>query len=213
MKGLLFKDFLLIRRQGKTLLYLLVFYVIFFFVLARSSDKPADSGTVAGVVSTIAVMLEYVLILNTLAYDENSKWNRYALSLPVGRNGIVGAKYLFVLLFSAAMGALSLLAEAVLLRGRITGTDAAAVLGVSCLSPLVLCAVLLPVVYRFGLQKTRFVLAAVFLIPWLLSSALKNHAAAVPWEMILRFSPLAAALLFAGSYFLSCRLYAGREAE
>ncbi|HBT91403.1 MAG TPA: hypothetical protein DEB16_06120, partial [Ruminococcaceae bacterium] len=91
MKGLLFKDFLLIRRQGKTLLYLLVFYVIFFFVLARSSDKPADSGTVAGVVSTIAVILEYVLILNTLAYDENSKWNRYALSLPVGRNGIVGA--------------------------------------------------------------------------------------------------------------------------
>ena len=211
MKGLLYKDLLLIRRQAKFLLLMLAVYAFTFILAARGGD-PVSSAGAAGIVTAFAVMLETVLVINTMAYDESAKWDGYARTLPVGPGGVVGAKYLFVLLFSAAMAALAVLAEAALLRGRITGEDAAGAAAGAGLSPLVLCSVLLPFVYRFGLQKARFVMAAIFLIPWALTSLLKNFSSGVPWETVVRFLPLAAALLFAGSYFLSRRLYSRRDA-
>lgn len=206
MKGLIYKDFLLIQRQGKVLIYLLLFYMVFFLLLGRSASSSVSGGNIAGIISAIAVMMEIILIINTFAYDESSKWDEYALSLPVGIKGIVGAKYLFILLFSAFMALFSFLLEAILMKGKISSEDILGVLAGSGLDPLFFCAVLLPIIYRFGLQKARFSLVFIVLIPIMIASLVKNYS--FSWENVLCYFPFLTCLLWIGSYLLSCRLYA-----
>ena len=80
---------------------------------------------------------------------------------------------------------------------------------------LFLFAVLMPLFVRFGVEKGRMIMLAVFFIPTGLLIFISQTGAALPdpgvLETILRWSPAIALLAFAGSAFLSVRLYSNKE--
>ena len=88
MMGLLIKDLLCLRRQVKV-------YVIATVVYGGMTLMGVwDVSFFTWFFTLIAAMIP----LSLFALDAAAKWDTYALTLPVGRNGVVAARYLFTLL-------------------------------------------------------------------------------------------------------------------
>ena len=87
MKGLLLKDLYNLEKQARSLLLIFVFYLVFSLI-------GENSNMFGGVVSIMMVML----VITSLAYDERSRWDRYALTMPVSRKEMVLSKYLLGLI-------------------------------------------------------------------------------------------------------------------
>ena len=104
MKGLLQKDFYLMRTLARS--YAFILGVFFLLSLTGVYD-----GTF---LCTFLVLMCVMIPANTFSYDEQAKWDKYAASLPAGRPGVVRAKYLFTLLVSLAALALAALLQALL---------------------------------------------------------------------------------------------------
>ncbi|HBL68905.1 MAG TPA: ABC-2 transporter permease, partial [Firmicutes bacterium] len=82
MKGLIIKDFFALARQARIFLAATAFYLIY--------SITTKNITMFAVMFT---MFMGFLPINTMAFDEQSKWNKYALSMPLTRTDIVLSKY------------------------------------------------------------------------------------------------------------------------
>ena len=87
MIGLIAKDFLVMRKTLMSYLTLVVLYIVLAYL---------DLFDYGFIIAFIQVVLA-TLPISAFAYDELTKWDRYAMSLPLGRSGVVRARYLFVL--------------------------------------------------------------------------------------------------------------------
>lgn len=211
MKGLLLKDLLVLRRYGRTLLLLTAFYA--FFALME------DTGAVmSGMIAAILAMT----VLTSVSYDEQARWDRYACSLPVGRRQIVGAKYLLGLLFDLTGCILSLLIGlSAMAMGRQVGGELAASLIGAFSGVLLLLSLMLPLVYRFGVEKSRIIFFVFLAITMAVVSAgalllreghMEALAAGSVWVKTAAFVlPAAAIFIYALSYRVSCRIYGKKE--
>lgn len=146
MIGLLKKDLFVADKSGR----LLVVLAIVFSVI----PKMGNFG------STYAMMLGMMMPLTSIAYDEKSKWDKYAAMLPYRTSHLVLSKYLLAYIYILLGGSIVVLGS--LLRGSITGAmdwvetmEMTAALGI--IVPFV-TALDLPLVYRFGSERGRLVM-------------------------------------------------------
>lgn len=152
MKGLILKDIFNLKKQYKILLLLFVFYTGF-------SLLTGDAGYLTGVLSLMIVMLT----ITALAYDERSKWDKYALTMPVSRKDLVLSKYLLGILLSIAAFVFNLIFLLIAPSNQKSEAlpVAAATLGVS----LFFLCVVLPVLFKFGVEKGRMLMLIIFFVP------------------------------------------------
>lgn len=142
MKGLLVKDFLVITRHLKFFLLL----ILVMAVLGGSSMAP------------VAILLGAVLPMTAIAYDEQSNWSTLAAMMPYSKNDTVLSKYLLGYFCIAGITVLYLLAQLVLSAlGYGNFTESLSMLYFALLSGLLLLAVNTPILFKFGVQKGRFV--------------------------------------------------------
>ena len=100
MKGLLIKDWKLLRNQGG------YFSTVFLIVILIMS---------IGSVSTTGFMISYmtflfsVFVLSTLSYDSHDNGMAFLMSLPVERKTYVKEKYLFAIFLSSGSWIISIL--------------------------------------------------------------------------------------------------------
>ena len=155
MKGLLQKDFYLMRTLARS--YAFILGVFFLLSLTGVYD-----GTF---LCTFLVFMCVMIPANTFSYDEQAKWDKYAASLPAGRPGVVRAKYLFTLLVSLAALALAALLQALLFFLGRAGTATLLEAELSAVAPagfgILMTAILLPLLFRFGSQRGRLYLVLV----------------------------------------------------
>ena len=163
--------------------------------------------------------------ISAFAYDEQSKWDRYAMSLPLGRSKVVGARYLFVLaltLFTVAMG---LAGTALLyLAHQVDPLEMFVALMVSTAIGLLLPTILLPLSYKLGAERARPYLYAIIFIP-IIAVVLLVKAGVLDMSLLKGMDLLAPTALAGGavllplaglaalgvSYLISCRIAAGKE--
>ena len=216
MTGLIWKDFMVSKRTVKAYLGIMIFYAAL-TVMGMFS--------VTFVTAFVSVML-IMLPISAFAYDEQAKWDRYAMSLPIGRSRVVGARYLFTLLIVLVSLAFALLAGVAV---AVTGKGDLMEVLVSALTTLaaglLIADVLLPLCYKVGPERARPYLYALVFIPALGlflayrmgihidTSWLDRMAQSSPAAVLGLFSlPLLAALaLTFASYLISCRVAAGKE--
>ena len=90
IKGLLTKDLLQLRSYRKTLI---IFIIIFIFTgISQETTK--------GIGVMVSVMLTFgfgMFSMATFNYDEQSKADRYVLTLPLTKKEVVLSKYVFVI--------------------------------------------------------------------------------------------------------------------
>ena len=216
MTGLIWKDFMVSKRTVKAYLGIMIFYA------ALTVMGMFSVTFVTAFVSVILIMLP----ISAFAYDEQAKWDRYAMSLPIGRSRVVGARYLFTLLIVLVSLAFALLAGVAV---AVTGKGDLMEVLVSALTTLaaglLIADVLLPLCYKVGPERARPYLYALVFIPALGlflayrmgihidTSWLDRLAQSSPAAVLGLFSlPLLAALaLTFVSYLISCRVAAGKE--
>ncbi|MDE6996419.1 MAG: ABC-2 transporter permease [Oscillospiraceae bacterium] len=149
MIGLLKKDLYVADKSGRMLL-----------VMALVFSMVPNMGSFG---STYALMLALMMPLTSIAYDERSKWDRYAAMLPYTPGKIVWSKYLLAY-FYTLLG-IGIIVLGTFVRGYITGAaDWRETAQMSALLGIVMLFVLdlgLPMIYRFGSEKGRFAMIVV----------------------------------------------------
>ena len=215
MIGLITKDFLVMRKALKSYVLLMGIYIILAYL---------DFFDYSFIITFIQMVLA-VMPISAFAYDEQAKWDRYAMSLPLGRRGVVGARYLFVLgltLFTVAAG---LAGTALLyLVHQADPLEMFVTLMVSTTIGLLIPTILLPLSYKLGPERARPFLYAIVFIPTIAvvllakagvldMSVLKGMDLLAPTALAggAVLLPLAGLALLFVSYLISCRIAAGKE--
>ena len=100
MIGLVLKDILVMRKTIRTYAMFLLFYLVMTVL-----NLFTISFTTA-----ILQLIVMLLPMSAFSFDEAAKWDRYALTFPLGRRALVSGRYLFALVmtvFAALCGLLS----------------------------------------------------------------------------------------------------------
>lgn len=215
MTGLIWKDFLVMRKSLKSYLLIMVLYVVLAYL---------DVLNYGFIITFIQVML-MVLPISAFSYDELAKWDRYAMSLPLGQGKVVGARYLFVLALTAITAAIGLAGTAILTLVReAEPVEMLLTLEVSTTIGLLVPAILLPLCYKLGAERARPYLYAIIFIPTILVVLLAKIDA-IDFSALNRLDALSPAAILGGgallpaaglavlavSYLISCRVAAGKE--
>ena len=153
MTGLILKEFLILR---KTLRTYLLFVVVYVGLAGTGMWSPQF-------VSGFVMVIIAVLPMNVFAFDKQAKWDTYGLALPVGRTKTVAARYLCVLLLCLATVVLEFVFGGVLFAaGKLEDLGEYLFTGVVFgFFAVLLNAVMLPFLYKFGPDRARIVLIGV----------------------------------------------------
>lgn len=219
MTGLILKDFLVLKKTLRYYLFLMAVYAFF-----------ALTGTFTySIISGFAVMLGAMGPMSAFAYDEQARWDRFAGASPVGRKGVVTARYLFALILLGVGGVIAALVSlGVTWFGKAEVSvwwEPLVVSALVCLAGVLLDSMLLPVIFKFGSEKSRVISMIIFVICFggmaLLSyldgygsldlSALDRTFSALPPAVLLAAPVLAVVLLFWLSYRISVGIYLKKE--
>lgn len=149
MIGLLKKDLFVADKSGRLLL---VMAVVFSMIPSMGSFG-----------ATYAMMLALMMPLTSIAYDERCKWDKYAAMLPYTPGQLVWSKYLLAYFYTVLGGGIIVLGT--FLRGFITASvDWKETMQLTTLMGVVMLFVMalgLPVIYRFGSEKGRFMMIVI----------------------------------------------------
>ncbi|MEH2941575.1 ABC-2 transporter permease [Lachnospiraceae bacterium KK002] len=153
MKGLLIKDFRLMKGQKN----------FFFVIVVISVGMAAFSEDLSFMMSFLPFVLS-LFTLSTISYDEFDNGNAFLFTLPVSRAGYTIEKYCLALLLGGGAWVLSVLLAmgAVILRETASLSETV-MMAVMMLPPLIVIqAVMIPFQLKFGGEKGRIALIGVF---------------------------------------------------
>ena len=148
MKAMLIKDWKLMKGQKQFGLILCVFLAVFVVI----NDN-------LGFLISYMTLMASIFSISTVSYDEYNNGMVYLLALPISRRKYVEEKYLFCLLTSLIVSAVSLIVTlgiGIVRSTNATSEDlvisAAAALGMGAL-------IMLPIQLKFGPEKSRIAMA------------------------------------------------------
>lgn len=209
MTGLLLKDFYTLRQYGKSLLLVLVF----FSLLSLGMDNPAMF------FEGFFVLMSMMMTIYSFSYDMLAKWDRYALSLPVTKKDIVMSKYLLSVILGLGGTILSFALTFVILKIKPVDdftfsdhlTATAAILGIA----LLFISIILPMIFKFGVEKSRILLVIVFALPSAAFIVVGQLGLTLPseadFQSFIKIMPVGTIVIFVLSYFLSLSIFSRKE--
>lgn len=210
MSGLLVKEYYTLRRYAKQ--YALLF--VFFGALSIYMESLTYF-------QCMVTMSMSMLIFTGMSYDTLAGWDKFVLTMPVDRKDIVCSKYLCCIiyavfaiiastLFSIVLGYIHPMEDDLM----ILAVTAAALL---CIIFLIY-SILIPLIYKLGVEKTRIVMLAVVMIPIFGLMSIYEYIPASVWEFIEQHVGLMAAagaafcvLMYIISYFISLSIFNKKE--
>lgn len=216
MKGLLIKDWKLLKNQGR----------FFLMILAISLIPLFFTQSYVSFITSYLTFIFSVFVLSTLSYDSYDNGMVFLLSLPVSRRIYVQEKYLFSLLLASGSWLFSLILRLAVfsLRTSLTeGLEAILMDPIYLILALLFLGYSLPLHLKFGNEKGRilsfftlglFAFGVFTLVRTTqglrILSSLERTKARSPLSVIM-VSILLCALFFGISYHLSVRILEKKE--
>jgi ABC-type transport system involved in multi-copper enzyme maturation permease subunit len=201
MKGLILKDLKVLRQQASVYLAIILIWLVLSIV-------NHDASFLGGVMIIFSVMI----IITTMAYDEKARWDRYALTMPLSRKDVVVSKYLLGLLNIILSVALFMVVS--LVFPMETAETWLVALSFFSLG-LIFLSVILPVMFKFGVEKGRLIMTAVLLAPVVLAFFLSKINVNMPGEALIEkllyLSPVIAIIAMLVSVGISLSIYLRKE--
>lgn len=201
MKGLILKDIVNLKQQAKVYLLIIAIWI----VIGISSKDGGFFGMLICVLTTF-------LPITALAYDEKAKWDKYSLTMPVSKKEVVLSKYVLALAASVVGFMISLVFNVVISKAFVESLSASAVYwGIS----IVVFSIVLPLMYKFGVEKGRMLILVVFLIPTLFAVLMSKLNIPHPSEVFissLKFIlPIFILAVLIASVWASIKIYTKKE--
>lgn len=158
MRGLIIKDLLFIKSTWKNLIVMFIGSLLISIAL----------GNYLLAICVLPVML-LTSGISTFQTDEFYNTEAYTLATPLSRFKIVTSKYLFTLLMMAIaiyIGLIIYYAIAIIINPGFNGinTDMLKQLLMFELASLLINAIFYPVIYKYGCEKSRFVLMSIVML-------------------------------------------------
>jgi hypothetical protein len=206
MIGLLIKDFLVLKKYICTLFILVAIYVVFSFTSGNMSF-------LNGMVSVVFAMI----VITTFSYDDLAKWDKYALSMPITRKEMVLSKYLIAFIFMITGSVVSIVSTIIFTLIKGSDFDIVLFLPIIIISEgaVLFNSILIPLIYKFGVEKSRIMIFIVLAIPTVIIIILGKMNITMPSEetliKFLCFSPLVVILFLCLSIFISTEIYKNKE--
>lgn len=205
MKGLLLKDLYMMKRYMRSYLLMMA---VFMGIAAM------DPGNLFFVY--YPCMLSGMVPTSLLGYDERSKWEMFAETLPCTRAQIVSVKYLLGVILQLVVLVLTAIVQGVVMLP--TGDWAGYLILLEMLVMLgcVSSSVTLPFMFRFGVEKGRmayYVMIGLVCAGSSVAGSLFNSGIQyIPGtNVVMPLLMLAAMGVYALSWWLSIRFYEKRE--
>ncbi|MBD5471813.1 MAG: ABC-2 transporter permease [Lachnospiraceae bacterium] len=154
MKGLLIKDLCSISNYKKQYALILAFICVW-SILSKSFSFLA----------MYSILLGGMMVLSVMSMDEAVHFNRYALTMPISVKTLVKEKYVLVCICIGAGSLLALIVEVIAMSTPwYEGTIEWVV--INCISAFFLIAytITLPIIFKYGVEKARYVYMAVMLV-------------------------------------------------
>ena len=197
MRGLLIKDFYNIWKQG--LWYAAM--IAMFCGISVIAENPAFSATI-GILASASVPL------TAIAYEEKDGWQKFAAAGGLSAGTVVAEKYLLGILF-ALPGAVGYCIAFAVVGTETAAAEFAAPLCMQLFAP----AAVLPLIFRFGIEKGRTYMIALVVVFMLVFIGLMPLVGKVEIAQSALIACLfcATAVILAVSYRISVALYRKKE--
>ena len=217
MSGLLWKDILVSRKNLK-------FYAIFLAAYFGLAVLGVFELTFVITFSSVILMM---LPVSCFSFDEAAKWDRYARTLPLSSQAVVGSRYLFTLLVLLVVAAFSAACAVVmdilqLSDGSLMENLAALISSLG--AGLFIVDVMIPLCFKLGPERARPYLFAVILFPFVavfllirfgadlgLSLAFLDRLPELSALALVGLIPVGGLLCLLISFLLSCRIVERKE--
>ena len=216
MKGLIIKDLCIIKNQMKSLILILILFVIL-------SITNSDASFILFLIPFYMIMI----LITTFSYDEFNKWECYCNSLPLSRKEIVRSKYILFNASSLILLILGIIA-ALIVPNFIENTTFesifVSIIGVAFGIYLVI-SLLIPFYYKFGSQKGRIMLFLCVAILALLIGTITsldifnnlelmnliNNLNNLSLGMFTLLLIIVTVIIMSISYYISLKIYSNKE--
>ena len=207
MISLVLKDLLNLQSYLKTIVVFVAFYTVLSFTMA-------DVSFVAGMLIILFAMIP----ISSFSYDHQAKWDVFGQTLPVTRKQIVLGKYIVALIFIVLGFALSFVITFIATFFKNDTIDLMELFignGMIALTGLILLAIMLPLIYKFGVEKSRIMLMTIALVPTFGVIILANLGFTIPrdfnWQLVGYSVPALAAIGFVLSFTISTKIYCAKD--
>lgn len=206
MKGLIIKDLLNLRKNVKILLLFLVFYG---FLSYRNGDSTLLLIMVALFIS--------MMVITSMTEDEMAKWDRFAMTMPISRKTMVKSKYLLsILLLFAGIIPATVVAYIIMYMGGISDISRLMLTSYGAFATsLIFIAVSIPLIYKFGVEKTRILVFAIVGIPVAVGFIIETIGISLPSKeqltILLKVSPILLVLFLLASSKISYNIYRNKD--
>lgn len=201
MRSLLYKDLVNLKQQFRLYVIILAFYVLL-------GIKSGDASFLGAIMTMFAVMLS----ITACAYDEKAGWDKYALTMPFGVRELIGSKYLLALI------GVFVTAGVMLPVNLFAGTplqEALALTASWIAIGLFYTETILPVIFRFGVEKGRIFMIVIAFLPVMILLFFDKGAARFVssglFEKALYIAPFVFLLILPLSVWCSYRMYKKKE--
>ena len=202
MTGLILKDILNLKKQAKVYLLLVIFYFAIGVVNENSS-----------MFSSMMTMVAVMIPITAMSYDERSKWDRYALTMPISRASIVVSRYLLGVIFLIIAYVLSILVNMVF--SRLYTTENILINIASLSAGITIMSAIFPILFKFGVEKGRILMMLVLFVPIAFVAIASKLGISMPDEETIKsfiyLSPIIAAVIFLVSIYISLSIYKKKE--
>ena len=197
MKGLLIKDFKLMKMQKN---FFIMIVVISFVVSLLTEDATFMLGFITFITSLFTI--------STISYDEFDNGNAFLFTLPIDRKKYAAEKYVFGMLLGVCSLFLAIILAVILNLIEKSDTTSDILISAVMLLPFVflLVSIMIPFQLKFGSEKGRIAISAALGIVFLISFILGELAAILGIniaEVINRISLLGAGGLFIVIFVIS----------
>lgn len=161
MKSLILKDLYNIGNSVKSLLFTFIVMAVAFI----------PTSNLAGYIVMCAIVCS-MMVATTFAFDDYSKWTRYAMIMPVSKKDLVAGKFIVLIIFCMTGTLFGLVVSfmAGLAMGKVTFdfagvTEILFFAMVALAISLTIGSTFIPLIFKFGTEKARMLLVASLLIP------------------------------------------------
>lgn len=201
MKGLFYKDVLMLTRSFRAYLAMTLFFIIL------ATIRPDNSFW-----AVYGTFFFVTLISSLMAVDEQSRWLSYCDILPLKRRDIINERYLLSLFLTAALVVLFLILSLIFRHADMPTVLVTA--GMMVALSLLAISVSMPINVKFGTAKGQMVRMTVIVVMVACGMFIINYAGPITAILlqvrasVLLFSAAAfIILIFALSWLLSIRIY------
>lgn len=212
MLGYILKDFVLLKKQFRVLLLIMGAYTLYALGL-KQLTMLAFIGCFGNIGTALAIF----------SYEERAGFFKYNCILPISRKRQVLCRYLETLGVSLVIFLFTLAVSAGIRTEETMPQKFLQMLSFACLG-LIYISILMPLIYKLGVEKTRFLMLLVFAVPIgigygfvklagpvRIAAILSSGAVAFIADHLLFFVPMATLVIVVLSYIISVRMEAGRE--